>query len=67
MKATIEVDPVKLDRVAAILGTKGLQATVDAAFDRVLSRHAFQELVRHVQEGGLDLTNEEIEEQAWRD
>lgn len=67
MKTTIEVDPAKRDAVAAVLGTKGLKATVDAAFDAVLRRQALRELIRMAQEGGIELANEEVEEQAWRD
>ena len=67
MKTTIEVDPAKRDAVAAVLGTKGLKATVDAAFDAVLRRQAMHELIRMAQEGGIELTNEEVEEQAWHD
>ena len=67
MKTTIEVDPAKRDAVAALLGTKGLKATVDAAFDAVLRRQAMRELIRMAEEGGIELTNEEVEAQAWRD
>jgi len=66
-KTTIEFDPAKRDAVAAVLGTTGLKATVDAAFDAVLRQHAGRELVRLVQEGEVALTNEEVESQAWRD
>lgn len=66
-KTTIQFDPVKRDAVAAVLGTKGLKATVDAAFDAVLRQHAGRELVRLAQEGGIELTNEEVERQAWGD
>jgi Arc/MetJ family transcription regulator len=66
-KTTIEFDPAKRDAVAAVLGTTGLKATVDAAFDAVLRQHAGRELVRLVQEGEVELTNEEVESQAWRD
>lgn len=66
-KTTIEFDPVKRDAVAAVLGTKGLKATVDAAFDAVLRQHAGRELVRMAQEGGIELTNEEVESRAWGD
>jgi Arc/MetJ family transcription regulator len=66
-KTTIQVDPAKRDAVAAVLGTKGLKATVDAAFDAVLRQHAGRELVRMVEEGGMELTNEEVERQAWGD
>jgi hypothetical protein len=64
-KATLEFDPAKRDAVAAVLGTNGLKATVNAAFDVVLRRHAGRELVRLVQEGGVELTNEEAERRAW--
>lgn len=66
MKTTIEIDPAKRDAVAAALGTKGLKATVDAAFDTVLRQQAGEDLVRLVAEGGVELTNEEVEQQAWR-
>ncbi|MFZ0217835.1 MAG: type II toxin-antitoxin system VapB family antitoxin [Candidatus Dormiibacterota bacterium] len=65
-KTTLEVDDAKRERVSEILGTEGLKATVDAAFDLVLSQQAGRELVRLVREGGVELTNEEVEEQAWR-
>ena len=48
-KTTIEFDPAKRDAVAAVLGTKGFKATVDAAFDAVLRQHAGRELVRLAQ------------------
>src|SRR6266568_2145621 len=66
-KTTIQFDPAKRDAVAAVLGTKGLKATVDAAFDAVLRQHAGRELVRLAQEGGIELTNDEVENQAWGD
>jgi Arc/MetJ family transcription regulator len=65
-KTTLEFDSEKRDAVAAVLGTSGLKATVDAAFDVVLRQHAGHELVRLVREGGVELTNEEAERQAWR-
>lgn len=66
-KTTIEFDPAKRDAVAAVLGTNGLKATVDAAFDTVLRQHAGRELVRLVAEGDAELTNEQVEHEAWRD
>jgi Arc/MetJ family transcription regulator len=66
-KTTLELDPAKRDAVAAVLGTKGLKATVDAAFDAVLRQHAGHELVRLAQQGEVELTNEEVESQAWRE
>jgi Arc/MetJ family transcription regulator len=67
IKTTIQFDPAKRDAVAAVLGTKGLKATVDAAFDVVLRQHAGRELVRLVHEGGIELTNEQVERRAWGD
>ena len=66
-KTTIEFDPEKRDAVAAVLGTRGLKATVEAAFDAVLRQHAGRELVRLARQGDVELTNEEVERQAWRD
>ena len=66
-KTTLQFDPAKRDAVAAVLGTRGLKATVDAAFDVVLRQHAGRELVRLAQEGEIELTNDEIEIQAWAD
>ena len=66
-KTTIEFDPAKRDAVAAVLGTRGLKATVDAAFEAVLRQCAGRELVRLVQQGEVELTNEEIERRAWGD
>jgi len=66
-KTTIEFDPAKRDAVAAVLGTRGLKATVDAAFEAVLRQYAGRELVRLVQQGEVELTNEEIERRAWGD
>jgi len=66
-KTTIEFDPAKRDAVALVLGTTGLKATVDAAFDVVLRQHAGRELVRLAQQGEVELTNEEVETQAWRE
>ncbi|MGH7867716.1 MAG: hypothetical protein ACREP9_08835 [Candidatus Dormibacteraceae bacterium] len=67
IKTTLELDDEKRDAVAAILGTRGLKATVDAAFEIILRQHAGRDLVRLVQEGGIELTNEEVERLAWAD
>ncbi len=65
-KTTLEFDPAKRDAVAEVLGTTGLKATVDAAFDVVLRQYAGRELVRLIQQGEAQLTNEEVENEAWR-
>ena len=67
VKTTIEFDPAKRDAVAAVLGTQGLKATVDAAFDAVLRQYAGRELVRLAQAGEIELTNDEVEDRAWGD
>lgn len=56
----------KRDAVAAVLGTRGIKGYVDAMLDAVLRQHAGRALVRLVQEGGVELTNEEVESRAWR-
>lgn len=65
-KTTLEFDDAKRSAVAAALGTTGLKATVDAAFDYVLRERAFGELVEAVRGGIFELENEEIEREGWR-
>ena len=65
-KTTLEFDEVKRSAVAAALGTTGLKATVDAAFDYVLRERAFSELVEAVRSGIFELDNEKIEREGWR-
>ena len=65
-KTTIEFDEAKRSAVAAALGTTGLKATVDAAFDYVLRERAFTELAEAVRSGIFELDNEQIEREGWR-
>ena len=65
-KTTLEFDEAKHSAVAAALGTTGLKATVDAAFDYVLRERAFTELVEAVRGGIFELDNEAIEHDGWR-
>lgn len=65
-KTTIEFDEAKRAAVAAVLGTTGLKATVDAAFDVVLGHAAWQQILERHERGDMELTNDDIEEQAWR-
>lgn len=66
-KTTLEFDETKREQVAEILGTEGLKATVDAAFDYVLGGRAFDEFVEAVKGGLFELDNEAIETRAWAD
>lgn len=66
-KRLIEVDDDKLDEVRALLGTRTLKATVDAALDEVLAlehrRHAL------LAERGVDasgLADPAARQAAWR-
>lgn len=65
-KATLQFDEAKRSAVAAALGTTGLKATVDAAFDYVLRERAFTELIEAVRGGIFELENDQIEREGWR-
>ncbi len=66
-KTTLEVDDVLFRQAQAVLGTRGLKATVHRAFEEVLAAAARREAVRQLREmDGLDLDNEEVMAGAWR-
>ena len=64
---TISYDEETLRAVEAVLGTHGLKATVDAAFEDALRRAAWRRLLERHRAGGIELTNEEVETMAARD
>ena len=66
-KTTLEVDEALFRQAQAVLGTRGLKATVHRAFQEVLATAARREAVRQLREmDGLDLDNEEVMAGAWR-
>ncbi|MEA1903087.1 MAG: hypothetical protein U9N56_06135 [Actinomycetota bacterium] len=65
-KRLIDVDDTKLERIRALLGTKTLKATVDEAFDEVLSLQARRETL--LADRGVDvseLADTEARQTAW--
>lgn len=65
--ATIRYEPEKMMRAAEVLGTRGVRATVDAALDEVLRIRAWEELRAALENGAIELTEEEVRQQAWRE
>jgi Arc/MetJ family transcription regulator len=66
-KTTIEIDDELIARAGAVLGTRGLKATVQRALEEIVARdlrlrHA--DRLRHMR--GLDLDKPEVMEAAWR-
>jgi Arc/MetJ family transcription regulator len=66
-KTTIEVDDALYARAREVLGTRGLKATVQRAFEEVLAYDARRRALRQLQEmDGLDLDRPEVLAEAWR-
>ena len=66
-KTTLEVDEELVARAGAILGTRGLKATVRRALEEVVAREARRRFAeRLLKMEGLDLDNPEVTAQAWR-
>lgn len=66
-KTTLEVDEELVARAGAILGTRGLKATVRRALEEVVAREARRRFAeRLLKMEGLDLDNPEVMAQAWR-
>jgi Arc/MetJ family transcription regulator len=66
-KTTLEVDEELVARAGAILGTRGLKATVQRALEEVVAREArrcFAERLLTME--GLDLDDPEVMAGAWR-
>jgi len=60
-KTTLVIDDEKLAEAGQLLGTRGIRATVDAALDEVLRRHAVRATVED-----LATIDREALEDAWR-
>ena len=66
-KTTLEVDDELYEQARQILGTRGLKATVQRAFEEVLARQARREMIQQLRElRGLDLDKPEVLAEAWR-
>ena len=66
-KTSFEIDFAKVDAARAVLGTKTLTETVDAALDEVVNLQLRRQLVEILSTpNATDLTNAEIMADAWR-
>ncbi len=66
-KTTIAVDDEAIDRARAILGTRGIGDTVDAALEEIIRRRAAEDTVERLSTlDGLDLDDPEVMARAWR-
>ncbi len=66
-KTTLELDEALFEQTRQVLGTRGLKATVQRAFEEVLALDARQRAIRQLQEmEGLDLDRPEVMAEAWR-
>ena len=66
-KTTLEVDDELVARASAILGTRGLKATVQRALEDVVAREARRRFARRLQAmDGLDLDDPRVLSEAWR-
>ena len=66
-KTTIEFDEELFERARHILGTRGLKATVQRAFEEVLALDARRRLIERLQRmEGMDLDRPDVMAGAWR-
>ena len=66
-KTTVEVDDELVARAGAVLGTRGLKATIHRALEEVVARQARLRLVERLRTmEGLDLDDAEVMRRAWR-
>lgn len=66
-KTTLEFDEDLFEHTRQVLGTRGLKATVQRAFEAVLALDARKRALRQLQEmDGLDLDRPEVMAEAWR-
>ena len=66
-KTSFEIDFVKLDAARAILGTKSMTDTIDAALDSVVKLQQRRRLVDLLfTPGAIELDNPDVMSGAWR-
>jgi hypothetical protein len=60
-KTSLSIDRRKADAAAAVLGTKTLTATIDAALTEVVSRERRRRLMERIRrDGGIGPSDEEL-------
>lgn len=66
-KTSLEFDEELFERARNLLGTHGLKATVQRAFEEVIALHARREVIRQLRAmDGLDLDRADVMAEAWR-
>lgn len=66
-KTTLEFDDDLFERTRAILGTRGLKATVQRAFEEVLAMEARRQAIEQLRGmEGLELDCPDVMAEAWR-
>jgi Arc/MetJ family transcription regulator len=66
-RTTLEIDEDLLARASAILGTRGLKATVRRALEEVVAREARRRFAERPQaRDGLELDDPDVMARAWR-
>ena len=66
-KTTLDIDEDLLARASAILGTRGLKATVQRALEEVVAREARRRFAERLQAmEGLELDDPDVMAGAWR-
>lgn len=62
----VDADRIAIEEARAILGTRTLAETVDAALDEVVKREGRRKLVEILKSGVLELNDSEVMAGAWR-
>jgi hypothetical protein len=66
-KTTLEIDQELYERARGVLGTRGLKATVQRAFEEVLAVDARRRALQQLRDlEGLDLDQPGVMASAWR-
>jgi Arc/MetJ family transcription regulator len=66
-KVRLVIDGALIQRAGEVLGTQGIQATIDGALLEIVEADARRRSVEQLQTmDGLDLDQPEVTDQAWR-
>jgi Arc/MetJ family transcription regulator len=66
-RTALDIDDDLLARASAILGTRGLKATVQRALEEVVAREARRRFAERLQaRDGLELDDPDVIARAWR-
>ena len=66
-KTTLEVDETLVDEASRVLGTRGLEATVNRALREAIAAEARRQIVDQLTSmDGLELDDPSVRRRAWR-